>query len=256
MARVEIHQVPVLNDNYVYLLNHRASGTCGIVDPAVAGPVIEALDGLGWKPSWVLNTHHHGDHTGANLEFKQRYNCQIAGPRAEADNIPGIDLALGDGDTFRLGDAEATIFDVPGHTSGHIAFWFKDSDALFCGDALFALGCGRVFEGTHEQMWTSLDKLRALPGETRIYCAHEYTEANLRFALDIEPDNAALNSRGDIIFEARKSKKPTVPSSMADELATNPFLRADDPVLQEALGMAGAEPLAVFSEVRTRKDNF
>ncbi len=256
MARVEIHQVPVLNDNYVYLLNHRASGTCGVVDPAVAGPVIETLDELGWKPNWVLNTHHHGDHTGANLEFKERYGCRIVGPRAEADNIPGIDVAVGDGDTFKLAEAEAIVFDVPGHTSGHIAFWFKDSAALFCGDALFALGCGRVFEGTHEQMWASLDKLRTLPPETQIYCAHEYTEGNLRFALDIEPDNDALKLRGDAIIASRKIEKPTVPSSLADELATNPFLRADDPVLQEALGMPGAAPSAVFSEVRTRKDNF
>lgn len=255
MAIVEIHQVPVLNDNYVYLVNETAGSGCGIVDPAVAGPVVDAAENLGWTPTWIINTHHHGDHTGANLELKDRYGLKIVGPRAEQGSIPGIDVAVGDGDTFDLGAARAKVFDVPGHTSGHIAFWFEDSNAAFTGDTLFALGCGRVFEGTHEQMWNSLDKLREMPPETSIYCAHEYTEANLNFALTVESGNQELQARGQAIRDLRSAGKPTVPSLMADELATNPFLRADQPELQAAVGMAGADAAAVFAEVRTRKDN-
>ena len=256
MAHIEVLQIPVLSDNYVYLVRDEDTGTCGVVDPAVGGPVIDALEARGWKLDWIINTHHHGDHTGANMELKEKYGCSIVGPRGEQDKIPGIDQAAGDGDTFALGSSVAKVFDVPGHTAGHNAYWFEDSDALFCGDTLFALGCGRVFEGTHEQMWTSLDKLRSLPATTRIYCAHEYTEANLAFALTVEPDNSDLLSRADEIRALRGEGKPTVPSELGQELATNPFVRADQDALQAAVGMAGADPVAVFAEVRTRKDNF
>ena len=256
MAHIDVVQIPVLSDNYVYLARDEESGTCGVVDPAVGGPVIAELEKRGWTLDWVINTHHHGDHTGANLELKEKYGCQIVGPRLEEQRIPGIDQAVGDGDTFSLGNAVAKVYDVPGHTAGHNAYWFEDSDTLFCGDTLFALGCGRVFEGTHEQMWTSLDKLRGLPAATKIYCAHEYTEANLNFALSVEPANSTLVSRGNQIRALRAEGKPTVPSTMGDELATNPFVRADQEALQIAVGMPGSDPVAVFAEVRTRKDNF
>jgi len=256
VSHIDVLQIPVLSDNYVYLVRDEESGTCGVVDPAVGGPVIEALEARGWTLDWVINTHHHGDHTGANLELKEKYGCKIVGPAMEKDRIPGIDQAVGDGDTFTLGSAVAKVFDVPGHTAGHNAYWFADSDALFCGDTLFALGCGRVFEGTHEQMWTSLDKFRDLPASTQVYCAHEYTEANLAFALTIEPDNSDLARRADEIRALRQDGKPTVPSSLGEELATNPFMRADQADLQAAVGMSGAEAVAVFAEVRTRKDNF
>jgi hydroxyacylglutathione hydrolase len=256
VAHIDVVQIPVLSDNYVYLVRDEESGTVGVVDPAVGGPVIAELEKNGWTLDWVINTHHHGDHTGANMELKEKYGCQIVGPKMEQQSIPGIDQAVGDGDTFALGSSVAKVYDVPGHTAGHNAYWFEDSDALFCGDTLFALGCGRVFEGTHEQMWTSLDKLRVLPAATKIYCAHEYTEANLNFALSVEPANSELVKRGNHIRALRVEGKPTVPSNMAEELLTNPFVRADQEPLQIAVGMPGSDPVAVFAEVRTRKDNF
>jgi len=256
MAQLDIVQIPVLNDNYVYLAHEPRSGATAVVDPAVGGPVLETLAVRGWQLSHILNTHHHGDHTGANLELKAATGCIIVGPRADAARIPGIDVEVGDGDSYRLGQAEARVFDVPGHTRGHIAYWFADSQALFCGDTLFALGCGRMFEGTQEQMWASLSKLMALPGETRVYCAHEYTQANGRFALTVEPGNRALVARMAEIDRLRAAGTPTVPSTIAEELATNPFLRPDSAELQDIVGLAGAEPAEVFGRTRAMKDSF
>lgn len=256
MAQLDIVQIPVLNDNYVYLAHEPRSGATAVVDPAVGGPVLETLADKGWQLSHILNTHHHGDHTGANLELKAATGCTIVGPRADAARIPGIDVEVGDGDSYRLGQAEARVFDVPGHTRGHIAYWFADSQALFCGDTLFALGCGRMFEGTQEQMWASLSKLMALPGETRVYCAHEYTQANGRFALTVEPGNQALVARMAEVDRLRAAGTPTVPSTIAEELATNPFLRPDSAELQDVVGLAGAEPAEVFGRTRAMKDSF
>ena len=257
MAKLEILQIPVLDDNYVYLVHEAQSAATAVVDPAVAGPVLQLATGKGWRITHILNTHHHGDHVGGNMEIKQATGCTVVGFAADAERIPGIDVQLKDNDSFALGEAMAHVFFVPGHTSGHIAYWFAAADALFCGDTLFALGCGRLFEGSPRQMWTSLEKLRGLPGDTRVYCAHEYTRANARFALSIEPDNAALVARSAEITRLRTEGKPTVPSTLAEEAATNPFMRADDPALAAALGMdAGADPVAVFAEVRGRKDNF
>jgi hydroxyacylglutathione hydrolase len=256
MSVLEIHQIPVLNDNYVYLAHDPETGATAVVDPAVAGPVLDAARAKGWKITHILNTHHHGDHTGGNLEIKVATGCTIVGPRADAGRIPGIDVQVGDGDSYSLGSAVAKVFDVPGHTSGHIAYWFQESDALFCGDTLFALGCGRLFEGTPEQMWRSLGKFRDLPGSTRVYCAHEYTQANARFAVTVDPQNKALAERSTKIDRMRAEGKPTVPSIMAEELATNPFLRADDPGVAAAVDLPGADPVAVFAEVRGRKDRF
>lgn len=256
MAQLTIQQIPVLSDNYVYLVHAAATGETAVVDPAVAPPVLAALAENGWRLTHILNTHHHGDHTGGNLALKQATGCIIAGPRADAARIPGIDVQLGDGDRYRFGGEEAQVFDVPGHTRGHIAFYFPDSKALFCGDTLFALGCGRLFEGTPDQMWTSLGKLRALPDDTRIYCAHEYTQANARFAVTVDPDNADLTARAAAIDAARARNEPTVPDTMGLEKRTNPFLRADAPGVAEAVGLAGADPVAVFAEVRQRKDSF
>jgi hydroxyacylglutathione hydrolase len=180
----------------------------------------------------------------------------VTGPRADHDRIAGIDVDVGDGDTFMLGDAEAQVFDTPGHTRGHIAYWFPESKALFCGDTLFALGCGRTFEGTPEQMWTSLGKLRALPDDTRVFCAHEYTQANAKFAVTIETGNRALRERAKEIDALRAEGRRTVPSLLGLEKATNPFLRADVPTVGEAVGLPADDPVAVFAEVRLRKDNF
>lgn len=253
---LDIIQIPVLNDNYVYLVRDPATGAMAVVDPAVSEPVLAELTRRGWSLTHILNTHHHGDHVGGNLALKAATGCTIVGPRADRDRIPGIDIAVGDGDSYFLGAAEAKVFDVPGHTSGHIAFWFPDSDALFCGDTLFAMGCGRLFEGTPQQMWTSLEKFLALPDATRVYCAHEYTESNGRFALHVEPGNAALTARMEDVRRLRAAGQPTVPSTLGLERATNPFLRPDSLHLQQTIGLPGADPVSVFARTRQMKDEF
>ncbi|MGA3306076.1 MAG: hydroxyacylglutathione hydrolase [Stellaceae bacterium] len=255
MAELEIRQVPVLRDNYVYLLREPETGSTAAVDPSVSGPVIAALDNLGWKLTHVINTHHHHDHTGGNLELKAHYGAIVVGPLADRARIPGIDVALAEGDTLRFGKEEAKVFDVPGHTRGHCAFWFPHSRALFSGDTLFLMGCGRLFEGTPAQMWNSLSKLKKLPGETRVYCGHEYTQANARFALTVEPGNKDLAARSKRVDDLRAQGKSTVPGTMAEELATNPFLRADDPALQKAQNAPG-DAVATFAAIRAAKDNF
>ena len=256
MAKLEIALIPALSDNYVYLAHDRDSGATAVVDPAEAAPVLAALEQRGWTLTHILNTHHHADHIGGNEALKARFGAPIVGPRADAARIPGIDVEVGDGDTYDFAGHQARVFDTPGHTRGHIAFWFPDSEALFCGDTLFALGCGRLFEGTPAQMWDSLGKLRALPDATRVYCGHEYTQSNARFALTIEPDNEELRARAAAVDALRAKGEPTIPSTLGEEKRTNPFLRADVPEVQEAVGMAGADPAAVFGEIRRRKDNF
>ncbi len=253
---LEIHQIAVLSDNYVYLARDVATGKTAVVDPATHEEVLEALAERGWTLTHILNTHHHADHTGGNMALKQATGCTIVGPRADRDRIPGIDVEVGDGETYALGESLATVFDVPGHTRGHIAYWFGDSDALFCGDTMFALGCGRLFEGTPQQMWTSLSRLRALPPSTQVYCAHEYTRSNAAFAITVEPQNGALVARKARIEDMRARGERTVPSTLAEELATNPFLRPDSPDLQKTLGMVGAPLVEVFAETRRRKDSF
>lgn len=256
MAALEIVLVPALSDNYVYLLHDADSGATAVVDPAEAEPVEAALATRGWTLSQIVNTHHHHDHIGGNEALKAKHGVPIVGPRAEAARIPDMDRTVGDGDTVDIVGHRATVYETPGHTSGHIAFHIPDSAALFCGDTLFALGCGRMFEGTPAQFWKSLVTLRALPAETRIYCGHEYTQSNARFALSIDGGNARLKARAAEIDRQRAAGQPTVPSTLADELDTNPFLRADDPAMAAAVGKAGADPVAVFAEIRKRKDAF
>lgn len=256
MAGLRIEQIPVLRDNYVYLLRDEAEGACAAVDPSLAAPVLATLDRLGWTLTHVFNTHHHHDHTGGNLELKRATGCTIVGNGRDAARIPGIDIAVEDGGEAELGALRAKVMDVSGHTLGHIAFWFASERAVFCGDTLFSLGCGRLFEGTPAQMWTSLKKLRGLPAETRVYCGHEYTESNVRFTLTLDPDNPALRRRAAEVQALRTQGRPTVPSLLADERAANPFLRADDPALLTAAGLDGLEPVAAFAEIRRRKDAF
>ena len=255
MSELVIRQIPARRDNYIYLLRDEASGATAAVDPSDAEPVRQALAAEGWRLTHILNTHHHNDHTGGNLELKAETGCIIVGPRADHDRIAGIDVDVGDGDTYALGTAVAKVFDVPGHTRGHIAFWFEGSRALFCGDTLFIMGCGRTFEGTAAQMWNSLSKLKALPPETRVFCAHEYTQANAKFALTVEPNNRDLVARAARIDAMRAENKSTVPGTLAEEFLTNPFLRADLPALQLAEGSPG-DPVATFAAIRLKKDKF
>ena len=255
MAKLVIRQLQALKDNYVYLLHEADSGVTGVVDPSEAAPVFKGLAETGWRLTHILNTHHHHDHTGGNTELKAATKAIVVGPRADRDRIPLIDVAVGDGDSYAMGGATARVFDVPGHTRGHIAFWFSESDALFCGDTLFLMGCGRLFEGTPAQMWNSLGKLKALPPATRVYCGHEYTQANARFALTVEPGNAALIARAKAVDATRAQGRSTVPATMGEELATNPFLRADQPALQQAAGAPG-DAVATFASIRLRKDKF
>ena len=253
---LDILQIPVLHDNYIYLVHEPNGWATAVIDPAVAEPVLQVLDEKGWKLTHILNTHHHGDHVGGNLELKRKTGCAIVAVARDKERIPGIDVEVHEGDIIGLGHAEAKVLDVPGHTSGHIAFWFAEEQALFCGDTLFGLGCGRLFEGHAEEMWASLEKIRALPPTTRVYCAHEYTEANGRFALGIEPENEALQQRIKQIAERRGQGLPTIPALLADELATNPFLRPHSQAIRHRLGLNHAADWQVFAEIRHRKDSF
>jgi len=256
MAKLQVEQIPVLSDNYVYLLHQPEGGVTAVVDPAVAAPVLERLQRHGWRLDWILSTHHHADHTGGNLELKQATGCQVAGPKKDAARIPGLDLGLLEGDRFELGALAAEIFETPGHTSGHITYWFPDARALFCADTLFSLGCGRLFEGSPEQMWRSLSKFGRLPDDALVYCGHEYTAANARFALTVDPDNPALKARAAEIDQQRAAGQPTVPTTLGAERRANPFLRPHDPAIRRQLGMADASDVEVFAEIRARKDRF
>jgi hydroxyacylglutathione hydrolase len=256
MAQLEIEQIPVLNDNYAYLVHEPAADVTAVVDPPVVKPVLERLAARGWTLDWILSTHHHSDHTAGNLELKQATGCRVAGARADEARIPGIDLKLAEGDRFQLGEAAAQVLETPGHTSGHISFWFPEAKALFCADTLFSLGCGRVIEGSHAQMWNSLSKLAALPDDAMVYCGHEYTQANARFALSVDPDNKALQERAAEVDRQRAAGQPTVPTKLRAERAANPFLRPNDPAIRARLGMEGASDAEVFAEIRRRKDRF
>jgi hydroxyacylglutathione hydrolase len=253
---LQIHQFPCLNDNYSWLVHEPEANVTAVVDTPEVAPILRALDETGWKLTHILNTHWHPDHAGGNEELKAKTGCQIIGPRGEAKRIPSLERQVGDGDEVKFGNATAKVFDVPGHTAGHVAYWFAKDKVAFVGDTLFALGCGRLFEGTAQQMWTSLQKLMALPPETKVYCAHEYTQSNARFALSVDPDNAALVARSKEIDAMRAKGIPTVPSNIGLELATNPFLRPTSLTLQRSLGMVGADPVEVFAETRRRKDKF
>ena len=252
----DIHLVPCLNDNYAYLIHEQRTKSVAVVDPSEAAPVIDALQARGLKLTHILNTHHHFDHTGGNLELKEKTGSKIIGPRADAERIPGIDLAVGEGDLVAMGTAIARVFDIPAHTKGHIAFWFEADNAVFTGDTMFAMGCGRLFEGTPAQMWSSLSKLARLPAETRVYCGHEYTQSNGRFALTLEPENPDLVARMKEVNELREKGLPTIPSTIGIELKTNPFLRPSSAALRKSLALESADVVEVFAETRRRKDTF
>ncbi len=251
MSTVHVTQIPLLQDNYSYILRDEATGTVGVVDPSEAEPVLKALEG---RLDFILLTHHHIDHVGGAEELRAKTGAKVVGFAGDAHRLPRVDVRVDEGGEFRLGQARARVFFIPGHTLGHIAYWFEESRALFCGDTLFTLGCGRLFEGTAEQMWNSLSKLRGLPDATRVFCGHEYTESNARFALHLDPSNEALARRAARVKDLRSQRRPTVPSTLVEERLTNPFLRADDPDLMRTLGLGDA--VAAFAEIRKRKDKF
>ena len=247
-----VHQFPCLEDNYGFLARDEATGLAACIDTPEAGAILKALNALGWKLDLILNTHWHPDHAGGNAEIKAATGAAIVGP-AEVTRISALDREVKGGDVVMLGETRFQVIETGGHTLGHIAY-FDAADAItFVGDTLFALGCGRLFEGTPEQMWTSLQRLAALPDETTVYCAHEYTASNARFALSVD-DDPALKARADEIFALRERGEPTVPTSIGLEKATNPFLRA--PRLAERVGAAGEPDYKAFGAVRAAKDVF
>ena len=254
--KIEIIQIPVLSDNYVYIIIDNVSNTTACVDPAISKPIIELLKRRKLNLNYILNTHHHGDHTGANLELKELFNCKIIGSKKDNKRIPGIDIMLEEGDIFSVGKYNFEVIDVPGHTLGHISFYCKNEHILFCGDTLFSFGCGRTFEGTSEQMWNSLKKIRALPDETMVYCGHEYTQSNLLFALDLEPENELLITKKKEISDLRLKNLPTIPSKLIMEKELNPFLRIDDKKFIKKLKYKTASDSEVFKNLRAKKDVF
>ena len=251
---LDIITIPCLQDNYAYLVKGPES-LC-LIDAPEAAPILAEIKRRGWKLDTLLITHHHHDHVGGVEDLRAEYGCQVVGPAAEQDKLPPLDRALEEGDTVGDGDMRAEVIAVPGHTLGHIAFYFPQGGAVFTADSLMAIGCGRVFEGTPAMMWESLSKLAALPPETMVYSGHDYTLANAKFARTIEPGNTDLIARIDRTVSMRVQKQPTAQAPLSEELATNPFLRAGEPHIKQALGMADAPDAEVFAEIRSRKDRF
>ena len=256
MPELDIAVIPLLKDNYGYLLHDDASGETAAVDPSEAAPMLAAAEERGWKITHVLNTHHHWDHSGGNLGIKEAIGAKIVGPAYDRERIPGIDQEVTEESAFDFAGHHADVLFIPGHTKGHIAFYFEGSKAVFCGDTLFSIGCGRTFEGTAQQMWASLSKLRALPDDTWIYCGHEYTEANCRFAVTVEPENRDLIEFAEAVKHARAQGEKTIPSNLGIEKFCNPFLRADQPRLLAKYGGPEQDPATAFGAIRAAKDKF
>jgi hydroxyacylglutathione hydrolase len=253
---LEIAQLPCLDDNYAFLLHDPRSGQTAAIDTPDASAIEAELERRGWRLTHILNTHHHDDHAGGTVCLKERTGCRVIGPAADADRIPAIDVGVAEGDEFDFGGHSIQVVETPGHTRGHIVYFVPDARTAFVGDTLFALGCGRLFEGTPRQMWNSLEKILRWPDDTKIYCAHEYTLNNAHFALTVEPENADLIARAREIAALRRAGLPTVPTTLAAEKATNPFLRPASPGLQAAIGLPGADAVTVFARTRALKDKF
>lgn len=252
----EIYQFLCLKDNFGVLIHDPASGATAAIDVPEAAPVEAALKKTGWRLSDILVTHHHADHTAGIGEIKALHKCRVVAPRAEAQRIAHVDETVAEGDKVRVGSLEACVLETPGHTSGHISYFFPAEKIAFVGDTLFSIGCGRVIEGNPEMMWHSLLKLRGLPDDTRFYCGHEYTAANIRFAKTIEPNNKALAARAEEVTRLLAAGEPTLPATIGAEKADNPFLRADDAELAKSLGLGGVPAWQVFAEIRERKNKF
>lgn len=253
---LEIRQIACLEDNYGFLIRCSETGEAASIDSPDGKALIAEAARAGWHIGQIWNTHHHWDHTGGNADIAQHYGASITAPAAEAARIGRVDTAVSPGDRVRLGALEAEVIDTGGHTLGHIAYWFESENILFSGDALFALGCGRLFEGTPGQAQAGLARLRALPDATQVYCAHEYTASNARFARSIDPGNAALAAYAAEVEAARKAGTPTIPFALGRDKQANPFLRWDDAGLRGRLGLAGASDAEVYAAIRKAKDSF
>jgi hydroxyacylglutathione hydrolase len=256
MAKLEVYQFPTRSDNYGVLIHDPETGATAAIDAPEAEPILAALSDKGWTLSDILITHHHIDHTAGIDALKKKTGCTVYGPARESGLIPGLDVEVKDGGEVAIGGVKGRVIDTPGHTRGHVSYHFPDDGMVFVGDTLFSVGCGKLLEGDAATMWTSLSKLAALPPETNVYCGHEYTGANCRFALTIEPDNAALQARAAEVSDNDAKGAPSLPTTIGQELATNPFLRASSPEIQARLGMEGRPLDEIFGEVRMRKDRF
>ncbi|XP_051133136.1 probable hydroxyacylglutathione hydrolase 2, chloroplastic [Andrographis paniculata] len=256
-SNLQIELVPCLRDNYAYLLHDVDTGTVGVVDPSEALPIIDALNRKNWNLNYILNTHHHYDHTGGNLDLKGRYGAKVIGSGSDAERIPGIDIALNDGDKWMFASHEVVVIATPGHTRGHISFYFPGSKSIFTGDTLFSLSCGKLFEGTPDQMLNSLRKITSLPDDTNVYCGHEYTLSNSKFALSIEPGNKELQSYANHVAHLRNKGLPTIPTTISKEKMCNPFLRTSSSEIRKSLNIPGtAEDGVALGAIRQAKDNF
>ena len=253
---MKIEIIPCLDDNYSYLIHDQISNTVAIVDPAEFIPCDTIINKNYKKLDFILNTHHHYDHVGGNKELKNKYNSRILGFENDKNRIPHIDIVLKDNQEFKIGALNFTTIFIPGHTSGHVAFYFKKEKVVFSGDTLFSLGCGRVFEGTYKQMFQSLNKFKNLPGETKVYCGHEYTFKNLEFCLKFNPNNDFLKKKKNDIELSLKNKKPTIPSTIADEIKANIFFRVNDPDVKKAINLENSSDIEIFTKLRDLKDNF
>jgi hydroxyacylglutathione hydrolase len=253
---MKIEIIPCLNDNYSYLIQDEISNTVAIVDPSEFIPCDTIISKNYKKLDFILNTHHHYDHVGGNEELKKKYNSKVLGFENDKNRIPQIDTVLKDNQEFKIGTLNFTTIFIPGHTRGHVAFYFKKERVVFSGDTLFSLGCGRVFEGTYKQMFQSLNKLKNLPGETKVYCGHEYTFKNLEFCLKFNPNNDFLKKKKDDIKLSLKNKKPTIPSTIADEIKANIFFRVNDPDVKKAINLENSPDIEIFTKLRDLKDNF
>jgi hydroxyacylglutathione hydrolase len=250
------HLFPCLKDNYGVLLHDPSTGTTAAIDAPEAAAVEAALAEKGWRLTDILVTHHHADHTAGIEELKKKHLCRVIAPRKEAAKIAKVDVTVREGDIVTVGSMVGRVLETPGHTAGHVSYWFKQEKLAFVGDTLFSVGCGRILEGNPEMMWNSLLKIRNLPPDTQLFCGHEYTAANVHFALTIEQNNAALRARAEEVVRLIEQKKPTIPTTVMQEKSYNPFLRADLHSVAASVGLEGAAPVQVFATVRGRKDKF